>query len=171
MRGVLVLLAVGACAPEVDASIPDLVPDPVTDEKGDLVFGDSVGYVITPAGLVHGSCVYNIGEDSVVQANEVTIDDSGRARLPPCRFPAQLSAHGDDELPSVDGWAEAAWWDAATTPTKLVATWTVPPPPKNDHGQIIYFFPSLEPTDSSAIVQPVLQWGPTPAGGSYSATS
>jgi hypothetical protein len=44
-------------------------------------------------------------------------------------------------------------------------TWTVPPEPTSDNDQTIFLFNSIEPTGYKAIIQPVLQWGPSGAGG------
>jgi len=41
----------------------------------------------------------------------------------------------------------------------------VPPAPAFDDGQILYYWNGVEPSDNSAVLQPVLQWGSTPAGG------
>jgi len=47
------------------------------------------------------------------------------------------------------------------------ADWIVPSPPRSNEKQIIYLYNGLVTIDSgvSHIVQPVLQWGNTPAGG------
>lgn len=47
----------------------------------------------------------------------------------------------------------------------LYGEWAVPPAPPANDGQILYFWNGVEPDDNSAVLQPVLQWGSTPAGG------
>ncbi|KAF7294564.1 hypothetical protein MIND_00992900 [Mycena indigotica] len=44
-------------------------------------------------------------------------------------------------------------------------TWTVPPAPAANHGQTIFLFNSIEPGSFDGIMQPVLQWGRSAAGG------
>jgi len=44
-------------------------------------------------------------------------------------------------------------------------TWTVPPAPPKSDGQTIFLFNSIEPQSGDAILQPVLQWGVSAAGG------
>lgn len=67
--------------------------------------------------------------------------------------------------PLPDGWWVATWYDSSTEIKKLTASWVVPTAPKAN-GALIYLFPSIEPSGSGgAIVQPVLQYGVSPAGG------
>lgn len=63
------------------------------------------------------------------------------------------------------GWISYADWTNVTgKPISYFATtWTVPPAPSSDSGQTLYLFDGMQ--DSSMIYQPVLQWGPSPAGG------
>jgi hypothetical protein len=51
----------------------------------------------------------------------------------------------------------------------MYASVTVPPPPYQQAPEIIYIYAGLQSSTnpSCGIVQPVLQWGPTPAGGGY----
>jgi len=44
-------------------------------------------------------------------------------------------------------------------------TWTVPNLPTTDHGQTLYIFNGMSQQDESEIIQPVLQYGPSYAGG------
>jgi hypothetical protein len=46
----------------------------------------------------------------------------------------------------------------------LAGTWTVPSYP-SENGALIYLFNGIEPADGSWILQPVLQYGESPAGG------
>jgi len=54
-----------------------------------------------------------------------------------------------------------------TTPvTWLSGQWIVPPAPINGNdGQTLFFWNGVEPADNSAVLQPVLQWGESAAGG------
>jgi len=41
----------------------------------------------------------------------------------------------------------------------------VPPAPAQQAAQLLYLWNGVEPGDNSAVLQPVLQWGSSPAGG------
>ena len=47
--------------------------------------------------------------------------------------------------------------------SRLTTEWTVPPAPATQNGQTIFLFPGIQ--NSTMIYQPVLQWGPSAAGG------
>jgi hypothetical protein len=72
-----------------------------------------------------------------------------------------------------DGWiVDCGWSNTGSDAISYMSTdWVVPPPPGTDSGQIIYLFNGLEQSGSGGtpagpyILQPVLQWGSTPAGG------
>lgn len=67
--------------------------------------------------------------------------------------------------PITDGWiVNSGWTNASGNPISYFKTsWTVPPEPATDHGQIVYLFNGIQ--NSGFILQPVLQWGSSPAGG------
>jgi hypothetical protein len=60
---------------------------------------------------------------------------------------------------------EYADYRATDTPGELATTWRVPDVPASNVGQTIFYFPSYEPLNGTAIVQPVLQYGVSAAGG------
>jgi hypothetical protein len=68
-------------------------------------------------------------------------------------------------LTLASGWIAYTYWsNPSSTPiTSFTSTFTVPPVPSTSHGQTIFLFPGLQ--NSSYILQPVLQWGPSAAGG------
>jgi hypothetical protein len=70
---------------------------------------------------------------------------------------------------SASGWVASSNQEAPTEGTgwfkRIHGEWTVPPAPTAANGQLIYMFNSLMPADYSRIIQPVLQWGVSPAGG------
>ena len=74
---------------------------------------------------------------------------------------------GDAVNPEKTGWvAYASWYNTGSSPiSSFVTTWTVPPAPHTYHGQTIFLFNSIEPASGNAILQPVLQYGPSAAGG------
>lgn len=52
------------------------------------------------------------------------------------------------------------------------STWAVPSNPKTNHNQLLYLFSALTPASDDAILQPVLQYGTSGAGGgNYWATA
>lgn len=65
------------------------------------------------------------------------------------------------------GWvAYASWYNTLSSPiSSFKTTWDVPEEPDTNHGQTIFLFNSIEPAAGDAILQPVLQWGPSAAGG------
>lgn len=67
--------------------------------------------------------------------------------------------------PGVGGWTE---WTNLLTPNGasfLEVRFTVPPVPKTASQQTIFLFPSFTADTNPPIIQPVLQWGPSAAGG------
>src|SRR5215831_4155454 len=83
----------------------------------------------------------------------------GRAPAPPA--PSEVPG----ALP--DGWQTYAFWDSGGTPiTSFSTTWLVPQPPSTTSGQTIFLFNGIQNTGSNfGILQPVLQWGTSAAGG------
>jgi hypothetical protein len=65
------------------------------------------------------------------------------------------------------GWITyASWTNSTGNPiTSFSTTWTVPPDPATQSGQLIYLFNGIEDAGFGWILQPVLQWGAGPAGG------
>lgn len=63
------------------------------------------------------------------------------------------------------GWITyASWTNNTGTPLSLFSTrWIVPPEPATKSGQTIFLFNGIQ--NSTMIYQPVLQWGPSAAGG------
>lgn len=60
----------------------------------------------------------------------------------------------------------ASWYNHGTSPIDYFeASWTVPHAPKKYIGQTIFLFIGLGPASSSNIIAPVLQYGPSAAGG------
>lgn len=60
----------------------------------------------------------------------------------------------------------ATWSNSGTSPiTWFNSTWTVPPLPDTDQGQIIFIFEWLTSAYEGVIASPQLQWGESAAGG------
>ncbi|KAJ7097352.1 hypothetical protein C8R44DRAFT_859868 [Mycena epipterygia] len=69
--------------------------------------------------------------------------------------------------PEATGWvAYASWLNTGSSPiASFTTTWKVPAVPAANHGQTVFLFNSIEPNSGDAILQPVLQYGPSAAGG------
>jgi len=117
------------------------------------------------------------------------IDSTGKivAHYPPCAYPmvkgdqiTTASSTADQptgaRVPDLAGWVEGnqQFLPAhATTWNYYSSTIDVPPDPFctgwedciQDGGQTLFFFGGVSPSDNSWILQPVLQWGPSSAGG------
>jgi hypothetical protein len=127
------------------------------------------GYVITPFGYFHPSCVRGLasGEtvlaDGRVQHNDGTED----AIAPLCSYP-HYTAHGDlvtrrqssNEPPAIGhSWIEDGSTTTSTSYGKLTASWVVPPAPTTNDGQTVYLFPGMVDLQTDeTIIQPVLGW-------------
>jgi hypothetical protein len=74
----------------------------------------------------------------------------------------------DGKVPFTDnGWITyASWLNRTGKPVSSFTTiWTVPPIPSTYDGQTLFQFNSIEPNSGNSILQPVLQYGPSSAGG------
>jgi hypothetical protein len=131
------------------------------------------GYVITPFGYFHPSCVQNLsrGERLTVDGRLQHADGTVEANVAVCNYqrytpsgePATASTgHGASTPPEASGWIENAsitTGSATKSYGALIALWTVPPQPTNNDGQVLYFFPGFEDIDGvQSILQPVLGW-------------
>lgn len=66
------------------------------------------------------------------------------------------------------GWIAFTWWknQGGAPLTSFVTSWRVPPAPPTRRGQTIFLFNGLQNSGANyGILQPVLQWGPSAAGG------
>ena len=132
-------------------------------------------YVITPFGYFHPSCVRYVadGEELLADGRIRHVNGTEDAAAPVCQYPrysaqgALIAADNTSELtPVTNGWVESVSTVAPSSYGKLVATWKTPPAPTVNSGQTLFFFPGFEDiTNVQSIVQPVLQWGPSAAGG------
>jgi hypothetical protein len=67
--------------------------------------------------------------------------------------------------PTVDGWITYGSWSngTGTAVSRFATTWVVPAEPATRSGQTVFLFNGIQ--NSTAIYQPVLQWGSSAAGG------
>jgi hypothetical protein len=138
--------------------------------------------VITPVGLMSKSNVHYIApgyhlsvEGGRLQKLETKtgkmIEDFGVVKPVEERFnlinPNRFS---DGRVPEAQGWIAYAYWSNPNTSkpiTYFTTNWTVPSVPSNKGNQTIFLFNGMQDglTSSSYIIQPVLQWGSSAAGG------
>jgi hypothetical protein len=65
----------------------------------------------------------------------------------------------------VNGWVDSVWANVSGGVGEYSGTWHVPSAPSNKGAQTIFFFNSTEDQAGAEIIQPVLQWGSSAAGG------
>jgi hypothetical protein len=137
------------------------------------------GFVITPFGYFHPSCVQSLaqGERVLADGRIQHADGTVAEKAAVCSYPhytragvpsgvsGQKPAEAGSEVtasPEINGWVESAsiiTGSATEGYGALIATWTVPPQPPSDDGQVLYFFPGLEDINNvESILQPVLGW-------------
>jgi len=123
--------------------------------------------VLTPGGYRHAALVHRVEPYHAVNISE------GKVRLKNLKTHALVDVPEHriqpGEVPGFgSGWIAYAYWLNTTGKpvTGFQTTWNVPPAPATDNGQTIFLFNGIDPTDpTKAILQPVLQWGPSHAGG------
>lgn len=124
------------------------------------------GYVVTPGGFRHISLTHRLPKKHHVRRR------GGALHLiePLTGQVVETLGPVPDEMTIPDlgsGWITYASWSNATgTPiSRFTTTWTVPPAPETDSGQTVFLFNAIEDAAQDDIVQPVLQWGISAAGG------
>lgn len=127
------------------------------------------GFVVTPFGYFHPSCVMQLAEGNTLLDRSVQHADGTVQAAPVCNY-AHYTATGavvfpdskdlsGIELPIINGWLEYVNTTTTTSYGAIAAGWIVPPLPTVNNGQTLFFFPGLEDiNDVQSIVQPVLQW-------------
>lgn len=126
------------------------------------------GYVITPFGYFHPSCVLRLAEGDTLRGNGLVIQhaDGKLTNIPACNRPRysaigkQLEPGAKVELPAIGhDWIVDGETTTNSSYGEITATWTVPPAPTSNDGQTIYFFPGFQDYNNVvSIVQPVLGW-------------
>jgi len=128
---------------------------------------------LTPFGRVSDKCVFNVPEDYLVEdLDSLSVlkkieTDEVRKVIPPCSTPItrQIS-------PLPEGWSAWAYAEAKKGITSFNGTWVVPPKPAQSGADVLFLFTGLvnqyQPGPDANrinIIQPVLQWGVSAAGG------
>ena len=179
------IVSISACKKNsLDLSINTKTKAASTKEKGTLVTqNDSL--VSTPFGYKKKSQVHFLpSEHELFESNgrllekdlktKQTINDFGKIDLnngTVGKSVNSLNAIVSNTVPGVyNGWVtDADWYNGNTADAiaKFTTNWVVPQAPLNNNGQTIYFFNGMQDgrIASSHILQPVLQWGTSSAGG------
>jgi hypothetical protein len=137
------------------------------------------GYVITPFGYYHQSCVQTtkVG-DTLLASGMIQHADGSKTGGNPCSHPS-YAADGTQKdpnpkaetpkvavvspvVPQANGWMESASVVADTghSYSGVTSTNTVPKNPANDEGQTLFYFPGLQDVNdpTTSILQPVLEY-------------
>jgi len=125
------------------------------------------GYVITPFGYFHPSCVREVASGDTVMADGRVqhADSTADEESPVCGYPrytarGEILTEGSKPPTITHSWIESG--NAINTTSsfgELTANWTVPPAPTSDDGQTVFLFPGMEDFATDAtIIQPVLGW-------------
>lgn len=123
--------------------------------------------VLTPGGFRHPSLVHRVESGHALHVAD------GKVRMMNLRTKALRDVPEvfvrPGEVPGFgSGWITYAYWLNTTSQpvTEFRSTWQVPPAPTTQSGQTIFLFNGIDPVNpSAAILQPVLQWGVSAAGG------
>ncbi|KAF8310651.1 hypothetical protein DL93DRAFT_2099271 [Clavulina sp. PMI_390] len=150
----ILTLALGLVTPLVAMAAPTPAADVLTP------FGHR------PAANVHqvpkGASLHHVGDEvHIIDAAGTVIHKT----TPSGNFTkAVLSSHPGTLQ---TGWIAYAYWlNTLTTPINyFTSTWVVPSTPASVDGQTVFLFNSIEPNAGNAILQPVLQFGASAAGG------
>lgn len=159
--GAFVVLGVGLTAMNAEVRTGAKRPSAVPGE-----------YAATPFGYFHPSCVQHLAHGDTLKRDEFAIQhsDGSLDSIPACNYPHYdtkgnivSDAPNTQQLATTPSISHAWLEDFGTTISGevgyLYATWTVPPAPTSNDGQILYFFPGLEDIDDVvSILQPVLAW-------------
>jgi hypothetical protein len=132
--------------------------------------------VITPAGMMPQSNVHFIGEgfglhvenghlQQVETKTGRLVEDYGEVKMTEGGF-----APSNNIVPETQGWIAYTYWSNPNTSTPITSfttKWVVPSVPSKQSTQTIFLFNGMQDGElaSSYIIQPVLQWGSSAAGG------
>jgi hypothetical protein len=127
--------------------------------------------VLTPGGWYPKSCVHHVDDPAAIvdvkdPMKMAILYSNGSVRsIPRC--------HSDPKPISFqqNGWVAYAVWGASAPVTMYNGYWTVPGIPVQEEAQTLFLFTGLQNAYAGkerqgvSIIQPVLQWGPSEAGG------
>lgn len=123
-------------------------------------------HIVTPGGPRPRSLVHTLEKGHRLRRTATgfqQVDAAGHVLkdLPEATFRSDIVAS------PADGWVVYAYWANGLTATvqSFRCSWTVPPPPQTISGQTVFLFIAIEDDGRDNILQPVLQWGSSQAGG------
>jgi hypothetical protein len=136
-------------------------------------------WVQIPGELIRPDCVHavpkgahiEIGEDG--ESGDVTVKGAFVAHYDPCPEAPVSTRHMGDQGqqepgPTGNGWVEASQEELSLKSSDnidfMYGLWTVPKTP-SENGATVFFFNGIEPSGGGWILQPVLQFGASDAGG------
>lgn len=145
-----------------------------------------VGWVQVPGHLIRPDCVHEIPNGAKVEMNadgqatgDVTLNGQVIAHYDPCTEVPIRTRHvataakmsgGAKSAPAFSGWVEASQENLSLGSSDNIdweaGEFYVPSNP-SVNGGLIYIFNGIEPATQDWILQPVLQYGFSPAGGGY----
>jgi hypothetical protein len=127
------------------------------------------GYLITPMGYFHPSCVKQTAKGDVLHPDEMTIyhQDGSFDSMPVCAYP-HFTARGErvpiepraDDPPFIGhDWIEAVQAVTNSSYGEITTEFKVPDAPASSDNQTIYLFPGMQDINNTkTIIQPVLGW-------------
>jgi hypothetical protein len=135
----------------------------IYNRKGTAIPQD---FILTPGGFRHRSLVHHLKKGNRIRRQHPFLQVIAEST----RQVVETHSPAPEDLPVPklgSGWiAFTSWSNDTGQPIATFSTqWTVPPAPKTNSGQTIFLFNSIEDAAQDDIVQPVLQWGPSAAGG------
>ncbi len=135
----------------------------------------AVKWVKVPGGMAREDCIHTVpkGSEIDVAAGNVFRDGAIIAHYDDCPERA-ISVGGHTEasesavVPNSNGWVEVASdhmdLSSGKNITALTGDWTVPSIPANNEGQTLFIWNGISDNSTEALLQPVLQFGPSSAG-------
>jgi len=135
----------------------------------------SAASVLTPRGMrpaanVHqvptGGTIRHVNDEiHLLDAEGNVVNVATNDHAPVGTAPSGTSTRSAVE-PLETGWiAYAGWYNSGDPISQFWTTWNVPNTPSAWDGQTLFYFNSIEPASFDAILQPVLQYGGSAAGG------
>jgi len=140
---------------------------------------DTTDLVLTPGGMRPRSLVHKLepGQHVSTKGGRVRIIETATGNV--IKDLGETGTPGETEgaSPSVapgpvpgipdTAWIENSQWrnGGAEPIVYFSTTWVVPPVPASSDGQTVFLFNGMQPDSAAHILQPVLQWGSSAAGG------
>lgn len=129
------------------------------------------GQIMTPFGPWDSTKVIKWDGKSPIPSDEIIAkwnkehpgEDSPATKIIKERA-ARVRSEGNAVPPLTDGWNMYTEWDSTSNLSNFKGNWVVPTAPSSyQSGDVIYTFLGLEDAAKTQIIQPVLQYGTSPA--------